>query len=353
MPFPDDLLFKISDIRLLFINFRNTNPIPNPRISFVFMHFYYVNSSAEQVGPVSVEELQKAGISRDTLVWKEGMSSWSPAGTVEELRSLFPAAIPVAEKKVLPPPIPTKISRPQLPEINRTKMVIAAIIVVVAALLLYFLVFSGEKQQQVSIAAASDSTDIDDADTSGNMEKNTGNETKIINLDSLGNNLKWDTIAGTDTTVAPAENVSFLPGFGGEATGTETKKNKTTSKKTTKSLKPARAEEETSDTRTHAPSPAPEAVNPVRLLSISGTFRKNLLFEAVMEGTIRNNSGSQLRDIVVEVRFLDANGQSAGTKRFTHNNPIAPSSSSPFKFRATAPKGTKSARYEIVSASSR
>ena len=69
--------------------------------------FYYVDASGSQVGPVSKQELKSRNISRQTLVWCEGMSAWTPAGSVTELNEIF---------AVTPPVIPT----PQTPQIPST-----------------------------------------------------------------------------------------------------------------------------------------------------------------------------------------------------------------------------------------
>ena len=31
---------------------------------------------------------------RDSLVWKQGMTSWTPAGTIDNLKDMFPPVIP-------------------------------------------------------------------------------------------------------------------------------------------------------------------------------------------------------------------------------------------------------------------
>jgi hypothetical protein len=51
-------------------------------------NWYYAKGQA-QLGPVSLEELQRqlagGGVSPHDLVWREGMSSWQPASSVPEL----------------------------------------------------------------------------------------------------------------------------------------------------------------------------------------------------------------------------------------------------------------------------
>ena len=97
----------------------------------------------------------------------------------------------------------------------------------------------------------------------------------------------------------------------------------------------------------------PERVNPARYIAVTGTYRKNLVFEAILEGTIRNGYSSQVRDVTIEVTFLDASGQPVGNKRFTQNGTLPAGSSMSFKFKTKPPKGTKTARYEVASVSLR
>ena len=64
---------------------------------------YYVSVGGQATGPYDssgLRQLVNQGmLSRDTLVWKEGMSNWVIAGTVEELGPFFAPA--------LPPPLPS------------------------------------------------------------------------------------------------------------------------------------------------------------------------------------------------------------------------------------------------------
>ncbi len=71
-------------------------PIPGPA---VVQFFLAVNG--QQAGPFDANGLRQqvatGQLTRETLVWKQGMASWAKAGEVAELSSLFGAA---------PPPIP-------------------------------------------------------------------------------------------------------------------------------------------------------------------------------------------------------------------------------------------------------
>ena len=74
-------------------------------------NFFYLNAQNEQRGPVAAEDLVKNGVTKNTLVWKEGMEQWQPAGNVPELSELFagPATPPppgTNGPKQTPPPSP-------------------------------------------------------------------------------------------------------------------------------------------------------------------------------------------------------------------------------------------------------
>lgn len=58
------------------------------------MNYYYRSPMGKNVGPLDIATLKIHGITRDTLVWAEGMPSWVRAGDVSELSCLFQAAPP-------------------------------------------------------------------------------------------------------------------------------------------------------------------------------------------------------------------------------------------------------------------
>jgi hypothetical protein len=59
---------------------------------------YYFAAGGQQTGPVDLNglrlEIQAGRLTRSSLVWKEGMSSWEPAERVPEVVSLFAAGAP-------------------------------------------------------------------------------------------------------------------------------------------------------------------------------------------------------------------------------------------------------------------
>jgi membrane protease subunit (stomatin/prohibitin family) len=62
---------------------------------------YFVAVDGKQTGPHPIDEMRgqaaAGALTRDTLVWKQGMAAWTPAGQVDELASVFSA---------VPPPLP-------------------------------------------------------------------------------------------------------------------------------------------------------------------------------------------------------------------------------------------------------
>lgn len=60
------------------------------------MKKYFYSNGKEKFGPFSFEDLTQEGITKDTLIWFEGLNDWTPAHELTEI-------IPILE--VLPPPV--------------------------------------------------------------------------------------------------------------------------------------------------------------------------------------------------------------------------------------------------------
>lgn len=56
------------------------------------MEFFIIDRNGQQAGPFSFDQLVQKGISPETLVWKQGMTDWTPAWKVEDLRAVLEAA---------------------------------------------------------------------------------------------------------------------------------------------------------------------------------------------------------------------------------------------------------------------
>lgn len=331
------------------------------------MSYYYINASSEAIGPLEIGDLKNHGISPATLVWKNGLKEWTPAAELPELKVLFETETPAS--KITPPPVPGSVP-PPLPsstrvtfpapgmkvpaakfKSNRSRKIVVgvALLLVVISFGAFFFLRTAEPRHQVFIASDADTSMVDD-DTTEDVDESKRDSLKVVDIDSLGGKLKWDTTAVvSDTNTQMKGDVSFLPGFGPQPEKSKKVKQGTT-RKEKKRISPSDQSAEEIEERPQPRSNTTERISPLRQVSIKGSFRKNLFFEAVLEGTIYNKSAEQLRDVVVEVRFLDASGQPIGTKRFTHHEPLPPASSTPFRFKASAPKGARGAAFEIASA---
>lgn len=74
-------------------------------------NYFYLDGQNERKGPVAANELTKNGVTKNTLVWKEGMAQWEPAGEVPELSELFQETTtppPVTPVPPVAPPMPPK-----------------------------------------------------------------------------------------------------------------------------------------------------------------------------------------------------------------------------------------------------
>lgn len=69
---------------------------------------YFIVENNKQSGPFSIYELKDKGITSETLVWAEGMTGWTPAWKVDELRAfLFNT-----KDASTPPPLPEDMEQP-------------------------------------------------------------------------------------------------------------------------------------------------------------------------------------------------------------------------------------------------
>lgn len=75
--------------------------------------YFYLGANNQQNGPVPAESLKAYGVTRDTLVWCEGMENWAKASDVPELAPLFACPTPPT-----PPTPPTQ--RPQQVQPNQS-----------------------------------------------------------------------------------------------------------------------------------------------------------------------------------------------------------------------------------------
>jgi hypothetical protein len=76
------------------------------------MKKYYLHNGTEQKGPFDIDDLKTKNLSKNTQVWYEGLSDWTTADKIEELKDLL--------KKATPPPFREK-ERQMPPTIQKAK----------------------------------------------------------------------------------------------------------------------------------------------------------------------------------------------------------------------------------------
>lgn len=77
------------------------------------MKKYYLHNGNKQDGPLDISDLKSKGITAKTEVWYEGLSDWTDADQIDELKSLF--------SKTKPPPIRPKATSKE-PNKNKSKL---------------------------------------------------------------------------------------------------------------------------------------------------------------------------------------------------------------------------------------
>jgi hypothetical protein len=55
----------------------------------IIMKKFFYSEGENNFGPFSLEEIKNKGITKETLVWHEGLENWKPAKTIPELNTLF------------------------------------------------------------------------------------------------------------------------------------------------------------------------------------------------------------------------------------------------------------------------
>ncbi len=78
------------------------------------MNKYFLTDGKKNYGPYTLEELRTKNITRETMVWYEGMTDWQPAGTLPELSELF-AHTPPSAPFAAAGSTPTLPVNPQIP----------------------------------------------------------------------------------------------------------------------------------------------------------------------------------------------------------------------------------------------
>lgn len=79
----------------------------------IMTQYFYIDANGAQVGPVNKSALSSSVISRNTMVWCQGLADWTPAGQVPDLSDIFAVVPPTyAPRPRYPQPGPARPMQP-------------------------------------------------------------------------------------------------------------------------------------------------------------------------------------------------------------------------------------------------
>lgn len=119
------------------------------------MKKYYIEIDGHQSEPLSFEKLKARNISKETLVWHEGLKDWTKAGNMEELQGLF---------RTMPPALHQSPVYNTVPERNALlsgtvkKVLIGGFALIVFVVLLYS--FADKTQVDIQSQTEQNSEDL-------------------------------------------------------------------------------------------------------------------------------------------------------------------------------------------------
>lgn len=102
------------------------------------MKKYFLHNGINQEGAFDIEDLKEKNITRETPIWYNGLSDWTTADKIEELRELFTSIPPVlGEKSLTPPPLQNQHSVVEIP-VKKNINLTLVVSILVGLLILFF-----------------------------------------------------------------------------------------------------------------------------------------------------------------------------------------------------------------------
>lgn len=62
---------------------------------------YYIVSNGTSKGPYAHSQMAQIGLSEDTFVWREGLTRWTPASEIDDLKSFLNVDPPKRDKSIV------------------------------------------------------------------------------------------------------------------------------------------------------------------------------------------------------------------------------------------------------------
>ncbi len=135
------------------------------------MRNYYYSDGVNQFGPITIDKLSKENLSKDTLVWHDGLDHWVKAGDLEELNDLFKSVPPPLSSTNRTPPPLDKSNDSIPPSENVTPNQITkkrppvGIISGVIILIIVILIFMNNNQSNVSSYSTSETNRVNNSNS--------------------------------------------------------------------------------------------------------------------------------------------------------------------------------------------
>lgn len=82
---------------------------------------YFLVEGGDSTGPFTFEELKAKGVSKDSMVWYEGLSTWTRADEIPALAPIFAPAPPTPQPQT--PEVPVTPQTPEVPQVKYYAMV--------------------------------------------------------------------------------------------------------------------------------------------------------------------------------------------------------------------------------------
>jgi hypothetical protein len=165
------------------------------------MNEYYYNDGQQNNGPFKIGELKNKNITRETLIWCEGMRDWVKAQDIEELKFLF-TSIPPLIKNIAPPPVLTSVNNNKTVKAKSKSKIIRNIIIIsisiiVIAVAIILILNNKSDNNSISSSSSSNSSNSNNSSYEEQPKPKTEAELKTdLKLTEESNPLKYLSVTG-------------------------------------------------------------------------------------------------------------------------------------------------------------
>lgn len=269
------------------------------------MKQYFYAEGENQLGPFSLEELSKKKITKETLIWFEGIDNWTKASEIEDLKPILKSIPPpLVISPLLPPKVNNQIENSFVSSNKKFIKILIVGGVFGVFLILFILVLNGN-------------------DTNKQEDKLTTVKSNINTSDPIPSN------PVISNEVNPKSDINE------------------TDKKIIKKTKKEPTEEELRYELFEK-----ESSNPIDYIGVSYSWKVNLAANTIIEGDIYNNASiAGYKNITILVKFYSKTDVFIGQEKFTVMEFVPPGSSVSFRHKISGWwSDVTNSKYRIISA---